>query len=206
MTFKEKLQMEHPEKLDKHCGGGCEGCPCFYGYEETKWCGNTWGTNCEECWNREMPGTESKKEVDAADYIEIYTDGHKKGYDEGLNDAWELARKIYDLPCDELETILGVKYGTYDVLGKYSPQEALAKLKAYEEQRKLEVGDVVFCFADCDESWRKNEENYGVLLEIVNDIYTVLMKNGDVSEFAKSSLEKTGKRIDIKSILEQIRG
>lgn len=55
MTFKEKLSMEHPERLNNDCNGGCEGCPKDYGYEKAMACsGNS--LRCGECWNREIPG------------------------------------------------------------------------------------------------------------------------------------------------------
>lgn len=58
MTFKERLQKEHPEKVSKKWEGGCSGCPASYGYEDIddpardEVC-----PDCEECWNREIPET-----------------------------------------------------------------------------------------------------------------------------------------------------
>ena len=64
MTYREKLQQEHPESVDEYYLGGCESCPSDWGYEE-KCCFHDPGTyldrgiRCEECWNRRMPGDES---------------------------------------------------------------------------------------------------------------------------------------------------
>lgn len=62
MTFKEKLQKEHPEKVDKKYCGGCSGCPRDYGYEKTFEGGcpgpkRFYGSyaECERCWSREIP-------------------------------------------------------------------------------------------------------------------------------------------------------
>lgn len=41
MTYKEKLQIEHP------------GCPVDYGCEDNPNCPGS--ITCEECWNREIP-------------------------------------------------------------------------------------------------------------------------------------------------------
>ena len=61
MTYKEKLKMVHPERINPVFFGGCEGCPgdyfdcernCDYcDYEPSE-------THCEECWNQEIHGTE----------------------------------------------------------------------------------------------------------------------------------------------------
>lgn len=211
MTFLEKAKSDLKDEEFSDDGLPCK-CPSNYGYEKEYSCSDV---ECTDCWNREMPNTEPKadgipvipqSEVDA--WHNAHESGKAEGYEQGLNDAWELVKKIVlkaekgGLNYNDFKNIFGV--GDYvSVLEEFTPQEALEKMKAYEEAQ-IKVGDIVFCFADCDENWRENKEHYGVLLEIVNDIYTVLMKNGDVSEFSKNSLEKTGKHIDIQSILEQI--
>lgn len=59
MTFREKLQQEHPSKCREDAGGGCEGCPADYGYEEARpWCDCNIEEDCTACWDREIPGTE----------------------------------------------------------------------------------------------------------------------------------------------------
>ena len=58
MTFKERLQAEHPDKVR------CRGCPHAYGYEQnragTDWCAKH---TCTECWNREIPETEESSHI-----------------------------------------------------------------------------------------------------------------------------------------------
>jgi uncharacterized protein YkvS len=214
MTFKEKLQTEHPECVDEKYGGGCVGCPDNYGYE--KWSSCVWkgkdSEDCTKCWSREMPNeelvktvplpmppiTEPKKEVDAADYIEIYTDGHKKGYDEGLNDAWNFAMELNDeLQDEEIAKLFGVKHGLREVMSRYTYEEAFAILNEYKEQRKIEVGDVVK-FKDTGRTC--------VISTVSKNGYLVIFKDGSggTIEFPRSAFDKTGKHIDIKSILEQI--
>lgn len=58
MTYREKLKMEHPEKVNPGAIGGCLGCPYDYGYEASKQCEQLRG--CNSCWNRVIPGTEEK--------------------------------------------------------------------------------------------------------------------------------------------------
>ena len=93
MTYKQKLQIEHPDRVDSHWCGGCFLCPGYYGY-----CEPTDGlchkekctaseTICTRCWNREIPGTEPSEEAEepewrvvdrppvVGDYIRLKTNG-----------------------------------------------------------------------------------------------------------------------------------
>ena len=65
MTAREKLAMEHPEKLDDLELGGCMGCPEDYGYlPDADFCTNNYDRygdlfelfeRCKKCWDREIP-------------------------------------------------------------------------------------------------------------------------------------------------------
>lgn len=72
-----------------------------------------------------------------------------ESYNRGLNDAWELAKKIVinsddgGYTANELEEMFRTIFPD-EVFADFSPQEALAKVKAYEEERnEIKVGDVV---------------------------------------------------------------
>ena len=60
MTCREKLAVEHPNKIAPDSPGGCYACPVTYGYlERPDWChdkSNVNGDRCGECWDREIPG------------------------------------------------------------------------------------------------------------------------------------------------------
>lgn len=66
MTYKEKLQQEHPDRVGEKYAGGCWGCPYYYGYESclraVHVCLDMKG-DCEACWNREIP---EKRTAEAA--------------------------------------------------------------------------------------------------------------------------------------------
>lgn len=70
MTFKQKLMQEHPELVDKFDENN-GGCPYDYGFEQPFPCENP---TCEQCWNREMPGTQEDKS-DAVNHPSHYTQG-----------------------------------------------------------------------------------------------------------------------------------
>ena len=62
MTAREKLTIEHPEKLDDSEPGGCMGCPEDYGYlPDAVFCTNSYDRygdlfeRCKKCWDREIP-------------------------------------------------------------------------------------------------------------------------------------------------------
>lgn len=53
MTYKEKLQIEHPEGVLND--GWCLGCPEDYGYEDNSHCdGDVPCGECRKCWDREI--------------------------------------------------------------------------------------------------------------------------------------------------------
>lgn len=56
MTCREKLAIEHPDKIKPDHSGGCEGCPHHYGYlnPDPEFC-NPERYNCVKCWDREIP-------------------------------------------------------------------------------------------------------------------------------------------------------
>lgn len=62
MTCREKLAIEHPEKVDSKRIGGCVGCPYAYGYaKEPEECKNG-SLNCWECWDREVEDVKTEVE------------------------------------------------------------------------------------------------------------------------------------------------
>lgn len=61
MTCREKLAIEHPDKVDECYDGGCYGCPNEYGYlNDPRYCGDI-EYSCTKCWDREIPSTEDEE-------------------------------------------------------------------------------------------------------------------------------------------------
>lgn len=57
MTYRERLQREHPECIEDFYIGGCKMCPADYRYEEkNEDCLPVKDIEgrCRECWDREM--------------------------------------------------------------------------------------------------------------------------------------------------------
>lgn len=175
MTFKEKLKQEHPEKLDNGCGGGCIGCPYDYGYEKGKPKGCK-GGYCNVCWNREMPAPMTAEE------------------------AWELVQRLNaPMKPDEIfefYNFIDVN-GFAEIFQKYTPYEAKAKLEEWES-RQIRVGDVITTMnGSAEHLVLRIEQNPRKILHVCN------VANGTVQTLT-CEVKKTGKHIDIQSVLEQI--
>lgn len=63
MTFKEKLQREHPECVYEDAFGGCEDCPGDYGYEKKESCISINEEKCRKCWDRVIPEEEDEEMI-----------------------------------------------------------------------------------------------------------------------------------------------
>ena len=123
-----------------------------------------------------------------------------EAYNKGLNDAWELAKKLWHNDVRTNDDIYGIEY-FIDIANDYTPQEALAKLEVYEkEQNEIKVGDVV-----CANNYPNYE--FVVCYIHISEIGGYATYGGITEKgtwFANDDVKKTGKHIDIQSILQQI--
>lgn len=77
-------------------------------------------------------------------HCEICEEKHdaEESYQQGLNNAWECARKIIYMPEDDLLNIFTECYSTVSivlqVILKYDASEAIEKLKAYEQEQETD--------------------------------------------------------------------
>ena len=137
MTFLEKFKEDN---RTFYVNDSCTniGCPANYGYEMHRKCK---GHSCNKCWNREMPDTESLTEKEKAIEAMIdntYNKGFEDGVAKGLNDAWELAKKLHLDKCDYEDALddndIRKIFGTLDLaeVMNLTPQEVIVKLKTYE--------------------------------------------------------------------------
>lgn len=140
-----------------------------------------------------------------SDYInEHYGELQDESYNKGLEDAWKLARKIFTFNNGKMEQIFGCA-GKRNVFDDLTPQEALAKFEAYEkEQAEIKVGDVVTDKEHTTEILVT--ANYGSYFDGIK--VTPDDGCGSIgavySGIPKYKYIKTGKYIDIHSVLQQI--
>lgn len=127
--------------------------------------------------------------------LELIDELKQAEYNKGLNDAWEFMKK-WDSMNYETSNEMFSSTTLRSILNR-TPQEALAKLKAYEEQSKIEVGDILLIYGE-----------EAVVTRVVDEHANILFGDGVTNNMPVKELagDKTGKHIDIKSFLEQIRG
>lgn len=146
--------------------------------------------------------------VKAQPKVVVVEDVREEAYNRGLQDAWELANRLFGYSCDTKLTNEDLKkiFGSaceMDILRNFTPQEALAKLEAYEkEQNEIKVGDVVNIFP------RAGGEYTGAVIMVKKDMcIDVIYSDGITARNVPPELyNKTDKHIDIQNILQQIGG
>lgn len=154
MTFKEKLQKEHPEAVVSWAKGGCLRCPSSYGYEakDIRRCPQThecWTEErCTACWNREIPGTEPKFEAFKTRYL---CEWPKENPHLTEHAKSAISKKIYLNPSDferlmaSKQAVLG--YIQQDLSSAYDLQRfvyEMACVTGYEKRPTLKIKKVIF--------------------------------------------------------------
>ena len=110
-------------------------------------------------------------------------------------EAWDIAKKLFAGFSDtELNEIFG-KGWSYPKLMELSPYEAKAKLDEWKN-KQIRVGDVVHTTSGVD----------AVVLKVNEETVHLLFPDGSCGKHPKGIYTKTGKHIDIQSVLDQIGG
>lgn len=119
----------------------------------------------------------------------------EKTYEDGLNEAWEFVRKVSDISYKELSNIFGVSVENPwgELIDKHSASEAIAKLEVYETEKQIKVGDVVEYIG-----------KRGIVTRIDGERFYITWSDGVCDANSRRGLIKTGKHIDISSILAEI--
>ena len=137
------------------------------------------------------------------DAEEKYNDGYSDGYDAGLIDTWEACKKIINMNAETSEKVFGEgKWFTKEVVESNTATEAIAKIKAWEQE--IKVGDeveafekkpfIVTCFGYGDDE---------------EDVYChgFVTENGIPTSAKKNSCVRTGRHFpEIVAVLEKMRG
>ena len=123
--------------------------------------------------------------------------GVRKEY---MDVAWNVARKLIDLPDKDRENIFGYS-DVIRIIKNFSVIKVEFKIAKYEKElteEEIEVGDVVKCnflykgivsFIDYDE----NGENF-----------EVIVGNGELKTFLRDELTRTGRNVDIFNVISRL--
>lgn len=121
-------------------------------------------------------------------------------YEDGLNEAWELAQKVAMLPADgglkaeNIREIFDVG-ALAEAFKRNTYTEAVTKIAAWEDSKQIHVGDVVE--TSCET---------GIVTNFASDWVTVLLSTGAALCVPRENITKTGRHIDIAGLLAEIGG
>ncbi len=119
-------------------------------------------------------------------------------YQRGLADAWEAARKI---GCDDglsLRELIDIfcMDDAGDILKDNTAAEAIAKIRAYEEEKKIKVGDEI-----------TDGELKAIALELRDGYIHYLLADGTVSYHYPNVWKKTGRHFsEVAAMLDKLKG
>lgn len=126
-----------------------------------------------------------------------------KTYEDGLNDAWELAREVISSPNNEnksftwvSENVIGSNVALFDIIRNYSASEIIEEIKKYEE---IKVGDEI-------ERINGNHDRKYIVTKIIeSDYINIMFDDGGVGYVNPIHYRKTGRHYpQIEEILKQM--
>ena len=126
--------------------------------------------------------------------------GYEHGYEAGLNDAWECARKIITMEWkDKHEALNDPSMFLTDTFDNISALEAIEKLRDYEAKKdEIKVGDEVRL---------KDLGLIGVVTRLADleQAACIMFDDGSATWKSVNGAKKTGRYFPIEDILEQMR-
>ena len=124
--------------------------------------------------------------------------GVRKEY---MDMAWNVARKLINLSDKDRENIFGYS-DISRIIKNFSVIKVESKIAKYENElreEEIEVGDVVKC----------NFLYRGIVSFIAYDengeeIYEVIISNGELKTFSRDELTRTGRNVDIFNVINRL--
>lgn len=155
-------------------------------------------------YERGVKDGEERREAKALKNMAEYSQSRfQDGYECGANEVWEAAKRLAVAPKDggltsgQIEEIFGEYLSLFDIFFKYSVQEVLERLKAWDERDIITVGDEVT--EDGDLTY--------IVTRIYQGCYDAICPDGAVyHDLDMADKHKTGRHFDIKEILGKLRG
>lgn len=139
-------------------------------------------------------------------FTELQDDLYDSGYVDGMLKTWGIAKELFEYSSElyeifgfnEMNQYMSINY----VLNNFTPQQAKTKIEEWEKSKEeIKVGDVV-----TDTSNNRNYIVTGIKQDNNSTWYALLSEIGLTINTKACTLKKTGRHIDIQSVLEQIGG
>lgn len=147
------------------------------------------------CYQEGFDDCYKKVEEEKSKAVTTKEEVAKVEYERGLNDAWECIKKLYTMYTKgDITKIFNASFGS--VLKNYSAQECITKIKKYEENKTVKVGDIVTVVGDIVVIGEKPNE---FIVTWVGDYeVTLISRNGFHARTSRiDCLIKTGEHCDI---------
>lgn len=106
-----------------------------------------------------------------------------KTHEDGLNEAWELVRRLKNELTPSERTELFGYYSPDDVIDIYTPQEVIKRLEKYDE---IKVGDEVEYISTSDRGVVEHISKFTQTISVMWD-------NGSIGEASIKKFKKTGR-------------
>lgn len=108
-------------------------------------------------------------------HAEVTADTYQRGYEAGLNDAWEAARKIWEYDTTTLKAIFGEGVMRMDWFMKFTASEAIEKIRQYEQEKDRRAR-IEYNFDEVKDVIETTAKEYNMSLD---EIAEVLKKMGE---------------------------
>ena len=121
----------------------------------------------------------------------------QEAYQRGLAEAWDAVRKIFSMDGEVRETLLHNCFFK-DVIENISAFEAVEKIRLYEEQEEIKVGNEV-----------NGKGGRGIITKISDDgdHFNVMWENGSTGYYMREDFKKTGRYFpEIAEVLKKMKG
>lgn len=117
----------------------------------------------------------------------------EKTYEDGLNEAWGLYNKIYEMSYETRNKVFGVNSynnGVTSIYKKFTPQEVVTKLAEYEA-KQFTAGDVV---------QEKDTFCKVVVTRAEEDTLYIVYADGSTGAWEPDDCVKTGQKVDLTAL------
>ena len=172
-----------------------------------------WSYTSEIMISKLTPYTEPDTQQVNAEKGKIYDEARARGYQEGLFDAWEAARKIGSNSMCSLKE-MGFDFGqcvvndynpSWFVVKNYSASECIEKIRQYEHIEKIRQCDDMILFKPGNEV--VTTQGVGIVTKVTRTGVELFHKDGSTGYDKFEAVKKTGRHFpEFVELLAKMKG